>query len=78
MIALTSVKIWHDEDDYSEYQIKVSYDLIDKTIEVIEYPEGCTPGLKKMIDDKLDDVLSNLAEEDNEDYDQWETNFGDK
>ena len=31
-----------------------------------------------LIDDKLDDVLSNLAEEDNEDYDQWETNFGDK
>lgn len=77
MIALTSVKIWHDEDNYTEYQIKVSYDLIDKTIEVIEYPEGCTPGLKKMIDDKLDDVLSNLAEEDNEDYDQWENKFGD-
>lgn len=77
MIALTSVKIWHDEDEYSEYQIRVSYDLIDKSIEVIEYPDGCTPGLKMMIDDKLDDVLSNLAQEDYEDYDQWDGSFGD-
>jgi hypothetical protein len=78
MIALTSVKIWHDEDDYTEYRIKVAYDLVNKTIEVIEYPEGSTPLLQFMIDDKLDELLNTLAEEDDEDYDQWEDNFGDK
>lgn len=74
MITLTSVKIWHDDDDYTEYQIKVAYDLINKTIEVIEYPEGSTPILERMIDEKLDDLLSTLAEDEDEDYDN---SFGD-
>ena len=78
MIATTYIKIWHDEDDYSEYRIKVAYDLMNRTIEVIEYPEGSTPMLQMMIDDKLSELLDTLSEEEDDDYDQWEENFGDK
>jgi hypothetical protein len=76
------VKIWHDEDEPTIYRIKVYYEhdyghtdegryiAGDKTIEVLEYPEGATDELKKMIDYQLPDVLEEiLSDTDDDNYD---------
>lgn len=76
MITFTTVKIWHDEDEPTEYRIKV--EVINKrSIEILEYPEYATPQLKSMIDDKIEDIMEDLVNTTDDDYDQWENKFGD-
>lgn len=78
----TEVKVWHEEDEPTIYRIKVYYEhdyghtdegryiAGDKTIEVLEYPDGATDELKKMIDYQLPDLLDDiLSDTDNDDYD---------
>lgn len=74
------VKVWHDEDEPTEYKIKVEYGYewitnndphyqeLHTHIEVIEWPDGITESTKKMINNQLpnvlDDILSGIGEED--------------
>ena len=76
----TMVKVWHDEDEPTEYKIKVQYEYewitnndpyyqeLHTHIEVIEWPDGITESTKKMINNQLpnvlDDILSGIGEED--------------
>jgi len=78
------VKVWHDEDEPTIYRIKVYYEhdyghtdegryiAGDKTIEVLEYPEGATDELKKMIDYQLPDVLEEILSDTDDDDDYIE------
>lgn len=75
----TTVRAWHDEDDYTDYKVKVAYEYefitnpdpfyqqIYSHIEVVEWPEGVTETAKKMINHRLNDVLTELLQEDDED-----------
>lgn len=80
--AWTEIKVWHDEDEPTIYRIKVYYEhdyghtdegryiAGPKSIEVLEYPEGATDDIKKMIDYQLPDVLDSLLSDiDDDDYD---------
>lgn len=68
------VNVWHDEDEPTEYRVKVKWEFEGGhfedhvyfdgfcNIEVLEYPENITEATKKMIVnqlwDKLDDIMS--------------------
>ena len=78
------VKVWHDEDDCTEYRVKVEYEYeyishrdpyyqeMRSHIEVIEWPEGITDVTKDMINHRLGDVLAELLEPDDDYHDTWD------
>ena len=83
--AWTKVNVSHDEDEATEYDIRVAYEYeyishrdpyfqqVHSHIEVIEWPEGISENTKAMINNKLGDVLADLLEPD--DQDEWEQSF---
>jgi len=83
----TTVRVWHDDDEPSDYKVKVAYEYeyitnhdpfyqqIQSHIEVIEWPEGVTDNLRAMINHRLNDVLAELLEDD--DPDESERDFDD-
>ena len=82
--AWTFVKVWHEEDDYTEYKIKVEYSYESghtadgvyweghKSIHVLEYPPNATNLLKLAIDNQLPYLLDQLIEEDYETDEDFE------
>lgn len=69
------VNVWHDEDEPTEYRVKIKWqyeaghyeDFVYfdgyRNIDVLEYPENITDNTRKMIDnqlwDELDEILAN-------------------
>lgn len=72
-------KFWHDEDDYTPYRAKISYEIEpgyyeegryfngSTSLEIVEYPEGADETLKAMLRDKLSEesgwILLGLEDE---------------
>lgn len=83
--AWADVQVWHDDDEPTEYRVKVAYEYeyisnddpyyqeIYEKVEVIEWPEGINETTKKMINNKLGDVLADILE--NDDCEPYEISF---
>ena len=81
----TTVRVWHDDDEPTDYKVKVEYEYeyisnydpfyqqLHSHIEVVEWPEGVNDVTKAMINHRLKDVLAELLEDD--DLDEWEQSY---
>ena len=81
--AWTLIDYWHEEDEPTQYRIKVAYQYtggqyVDgrympgiRQIEVIEYPENASHALVQYIDDQLPEIMDEILQDDGND--EWDT-----